>query len=89
MTADHTVHIERVVVSGLSLSTERQEALQRELASELERLLRERGWPDTAGGDREHRTAPPLDAIAAIDSGLRVTLPAASWNVVRLKAGGR
>ena len=31
----------------------------------------------------------PLDAIAAIDSGLRVTLPAASWNVVRLKAGGR
>ena len=30
----------------------------------------------------------PLDAIAVTDGGLRVTLPAASWNVVRLKASG-
>jgi alpha-L-arabinofuranosidase len=28
----------------------------------------------------------PLDGIAATDGGLRLTLPAASWNVVRLKA---
>jgi hypothetical protein len=31
----------------------------------------------------------PLDGIAATDGGVRISLPAASWNVVRLKAGGR
>jgi len=29
----------------------------------------------------------PLDGVAATDGGLRVTLPAASWSVVRLNAG--
>jgi hypothetical protein len=66
--ADRSVIIDRVVLTGLALPVANGEALGRDLATELEQLIRTRGWPSAT--TREHVTAPPLASDERLASSL-------------------